>query len=66
MCSSDLGEYPIATANEITLEAGDGWQASPEANAGIAKTVLSVRDNGNGTKTLLFRAIAGGTIISIR
>ncbi|MBQ7190960.1 MAG: hypothetical protein IJR99_16270 [Kiritimatiellae bacterium] len=60
------GDYPIATASDITLEQGDGWQASPEPGAAVAKTELSVRDNGNGTKTLLFRVIASGTIISIR
>lgn len=59
------GDYPIATASGITLETGDGWQLSP-ALSGIAKTRLSVRDNGDNTQTLLFSIIANGTVISIR
>ena len=60
------GDYPIATAADIVLEPGAGWQASPLPGSSIAMTALSVQDNGNGTKTLLFRVISGGTMIIFR
>ena len=60
------GDYPIATAGDIVLEQGTGWQASPAPGGSIALTALSVQNNGNGTKTLLFRVISGGTLILFR
>ena len=60
------GDYPLATASDIVLEPGAGWQASPSPGSSIAMTALSVQDNGNGTKTLLFRVISGGTLIIFR
>ena len=47
------------------LEAGAGWQTSP-AYAKQPSPRLAVRDNGNGTKTLLFRVIANGTMVLFR
>ena len=60
-----VGDYPLATASDIVLETGAGWQTSP-AYAKQPSPRLAVIDNGNGTKTLLFRVIANGTIVLFR
>ena len=60
-----VGDYPLATASDIVLEPGAGWQTSP-AYAKQPSPRLAVIDNGNGTKTLLFRVIANGTIVLFR
>ena len=60
-----VGDYPLATASEIVLEEGAGWQTSP-TYAKQPSPRFAVRDNGNGTKTLLFRVLANGTIVLFR
>ena len=60
------GDYPVATASNVVLESGDGWRADPLPGRSIAGTALVVRDNGDGTKTLLFRVISGGTLVIVR
>ena len=60
------GDYPVATASNVVLESGDGWRADPLPGKSIVGTALAVRDNGDGTKTLLFRVVSGGTLILFR
>ena len=60
-----VGDYPLATASDIVLETGAGWQTSP-AYAKQPSPRLAVIDNGNGTKTLLFRVIPNGTMVLFR